>query len=145
MPPFKLHTVLKHRQRLEDTARNRFIEAKEAAADVRKRYAEEQKRLTALIAERDQRQQQGIDITMLLRFEEMITRLTENIAAIKTNLEDREKLVGQMHANLLSRTGERRIMEQLRDEQNRAWKQELEKREAKMLDEIAVMRHNSRS
>lgn len=143
MAPFKLNTVLKHRQRLEDIARNKFIEAKEMADNVLKRRNSEKVRLLKILEEREKRQKEGIEITMLLRYEEMVTRLETNLKGIEKNLREKKKLVEQMHAGLLTHTKERQAMEQLRDEQNRAWRKEIERKEAQMLDEIAVMRHNN--
>jgi flagellar FliJ protein len=143
MAPFKLNTVLKHRQRLEDIARNKFIEAKEMADNVLKRRNSEKIRLLKILEEREKRQKEGIEITMLLRYEEMVTRLETNLKGIEKNLREKKKLVEQMHAGLLTHTKERQAMEQLRDEQNRAWRKEIERKEAQMLDEIAVMRHNN--
>ena len=143
MAPFKLNTVLKHRQRLEDIARNKFVEAKEMADNVLKRRNSEKIRLLKLLEERDKRQKEGIEITMLMRYEEMVARLETNLRGIEKNLREKKKLVEQMHAGLLTHTKGRQAMEQLRDEQNRAWRKEIERKEAKMLDEIAVMRHNN--
>ena len=143
MAPFKLNTVLKHRQRLEDIARNKFVEAKEMADNVLKRRNSEKIRLLKLLEERDKRQKEGIEITMLMRYEEMVARLETNLRGIEKNLQEKKKLVEQMHAGLLTHTKGRQAMEQLRDEQNRAWRKEIERKEAKMLDEIAVMRHNN--
>jgi flagellar FliJ protein len=143
MAPFKLNTVLKHRQRLEDIARNKFIEAKEMADNVLNRRNSEKIRLLKILEEREKRQKEGIEITMLLRYEEMVTRLETNLKGIEKNLREKKKLVEQMHAGLLTHTKERQAMEQLRDEQNRAWRKEIERKEAQMLDEIAVMRHNN--
>ena len=143
MPPFKLNTVLKHRQRLEDIARSKFVEAKEMEDNVRKRRDIEKIALLNMLEEREKRQKTGIEITMLMRYEEMITRLETNLKGIENNLREKKKLVEQMHAGLLTHTKERQAMEQLRDEQNRAWRKEVEHKEAQMLDEIAVMRHNA--
>lgn len=143
MKPFTLNNVLKHRQRLEDLAQNKFIEAKEVADAVRQRHTAEREKLKNLLAERERRQQEGIEITMLIRYQDQIIQIEENIASIEKNLKEKESLVHQTRHNLLAKTRERQIMEQLKEEQNRAWKKHLEKQEAMMLDEIAVMRHGT--
>ena len=141
MKPFALENVLKHRQRLEDLAQNKFIQAKEIADTIRKRYVTKQKELQKLIKTIETKQQLGIDITMLIWYQDQINQEGENLSAIKKNLKEKERLVEQMLQNLLTKTQERQVMEQLKVEQNKAWRKHLEKKEAMMLDKIAVMRH----
>ncbi len=143
MKPFSLDSVLRHRKRQESLARNKFTEAKEVAEMTGRRYREEQRKLTALLQEIDKMQQNGIEITTLIRYQEQVSRRKDQIIAIEKNLKEKKNLVRQTRQNLLTKTRERQIMEQLREEQNRAWRRHLEKKEAMMLDEIAVMRHRA--
>lgn len=122
MKPFALENVLKHRQRLEDLAQNKFIQAKEIADTIRKRYVTKQKELQKLIKTIETKQQLGIDITMLIWYQDQINQEGENLSAIKKNLKEKERLVEQMLQNLLTKTQERQVMEQLKVEQNKAWR-----------------------
>ncbi len=143
MKPFALENVLRHRKRQEDLARNRFTEAKEVAEIASRRHREEKAKLVTLLQEIEEIQREGIEITMLIRYQDQVSQLEKNIAAIEKNLKEKENLMRQTQENLLLKTRERQIMDQLKEEQNRAWRKHLEKKEAMMLDEIAVMRHGA--
>ncbi len=143
MKPFALENVLRHRKRQEDLARNRFTEAKEVAEITSRRHREEKAKLITLLQEIEEIQRDGIEITMLIRYQDQVSQLEKNIAAIEKNLKEKENLMRQTQKNLLLKTRERQIMEQLKEEQNKAWRKHLEKKETMMLDEIAVMRHGA--
>lgn len=141
MKPFSLQTVLDYRKRLEDIAQHRFIEAKKIQGTIQKKLNEEVHALSLFIDEIEKMQAEGIGITELMRFEERITARKSNVQAIKKNLTEKSALVKKEQQNLIDRSRERQIMDQLKDTQNRAWKAYLNKKEAAMLDEIATTRH----
>ncbi len=141
MKPFSLQTVLDYRKRLEDIAQHRFIEAKKIRETVEKKLGDELTALTEFIKETEKLQTVGIGITELIRHEERITAQKNNITAIKKHLKERSELVHKEQQNLIHRCKERRIMEQLKDTQNKAWQDFLNKKEAAMLDELATSRH----
>ena len=141
MKPFSLQTVLDYRKRLEDIAQHRFIEAKKIRETIEKKLGDEINALTEFIKETEKLQTVGIGITELIRHEERITAQKNNITAIKKHLKERSELVNKEQQNLIHRCKERRIMEQLKETQNKAWQIFLNKKEAAMLDELATSRH----
>lgn len=141
MKPFSLQTVLNYRKRLEDIAQYRFIEAKKIQETIQNKLNEEVQSLALFIDEIEKLQAEGIGITELMRFEERITARKSNIQAIKKNLTEKSALVKKEQHNLIERSKERQILDQLKDTQNSAWKAYLNKKEAAMLDEIATTRH----
>jgi flagellar FliJ protein len=141
MKPFTLQTVLDYRKRLEDLAQHRFIEAKKTEESIRKKLNEEIQNLALHIDEIEKLQAEGIGITELIRFEERITAQESNIQAIKKNLAEKSTAVKKEQQNLINRSKERQIMEQLKETQDRAWHVYINKKEAAMLDEIATSRH----
>ena len=141
MKPFSLQTVLDYRKRLEDIAQHRFIEAKKIQETIQNKLNEEVQSLALFVDEIEKLQAEGIGITELMRFEERITARKSNIQAIKKNLTEKSALVKKEQHNLIERSKERQILDQLKDTQNRAWKAYLNKKEAAMLDEIATTRH----
>lgn len=145
MKPFTLETVLDHRKRLEDIAQNRLYEAKKIQEAVANKLHAEQSHLQELIADTEERQKEGIEITTLIQYEFKISLVQEDIKKISNNLKEKEKIVKQEHENLVHRSKERQVMERLKEEQNSAWRNYLNKREAAMLDEIAIMRHTPES
>ncbi len=143
MKPFSLQTVLDYRKRLEDIAQYRFLEAKKNRDIIKNKLDDATDALTLFIAESVQLQQAGIEITELIRHEEIIASQKQNLQAIKKNLSERIQLVENEQQNLLHRCKERQILERLKETQNKAWHAYLNKQEAAMLDEIATTRHES--
>ena len=139
--PFTLDTVLKYRKRLEDLAKNRLFEAKNIHSIIKDKLQSEKKALTALIEETENLQLEGVEIRKLILFEEKITVLQKNLIAIEKNLQEKAKIVEQEQKNLLKRSRERQIMDRFKIEQNASWQRYLDKKEAAMLDEIAIIRH----
>lgn len=139
--PFTLDTVLRYRKRLEDVAKNRFFEAKKFHAIIQVKLVNETEKLHTLINQSELLQAEGIEITKLILYEEKISTAQKNVAAIKKTTQEKAKLVRLEQENLLRRSREYQVMERLKYEQNMSWQQHLDKKEAAMLDEIAVMRH----
>lgn len=139
--PFTLDIVLNYRKRLEDVAKNRFFEAKKIHAIIQEKLICEKNNLTTVILECEELQVNGVEITKLILFEEKISVARRNILAIEKNVHEKLKLVDQEKTNLLQRSREYQVMERLKVEQNTSWRQYLDKKEAAMLDEVAVMRH----
>lgn len=143
MKPFSLQAVLSYRQRLEEIAQYRLAEAKKTQETIKKKLADEVTALALFIDESESLQAKGIGITELIRHEGRITAQKHNILAIEKNLVEKASIVRREQQNLIHRSKERQIMEQLKETQNKAWLGYLNKKEAAMLDEIATTRHES--
>lgn len=141
--PFTLDVVLNYRKRLEDIARQRFVEAKKIRETIRKKLKSEEETFSELCAESERLQADGITIAELIQYEERIGYLKKSIQAIRKTLAEKEELVAAKQKNLATRSKERQVLERLKEQQNTVWKEYLSKREALMLDEIAVIRHNN--
>ena len=139
--PFTLDTVLHYRKRLEDIAKNRFFEAQRIHSIIKEKLVSETEKLHILIEQSEQLQVVGIEITKLILYEEKISAAQKNLAAIEKNIQEKAKIVAQEQGNLMRRSREYQVMERLKYEQNASWRQYLDKKEAAMLDEVAVMRH----
>lgn len=143
MKPFSLNNVLAYRKRLEDIAQNRFFEAKKVHLLVEQKLAEENGILSDLTGQSEHLQTEGVNIIELIRYEERILQIKANILAIAKNLAEKAEIVKREHQNLINRARERQIMERLKERQDRAWAAYLDKKETAMLDEIAILRHES--
>jgi flagellar FliJ protein len=141
--PFTLDTVLNYRRRLEDIARIRLVEAKRIRETIQEKLVSEKETFAALCAETEQRQTEGITVAELIRYEERLSYLKKSIRAIKKTLAEKEEIVAAEQKNLSTRCKDRRVMERLKEKQNSDWGEYLNKKEATMLDEIAVIRHST--
>lgn len=143
MKPFSLETVLTYRKRLEDIAQHRFFEAKKVHQQVEQKLAAENSILAELSHRSEQLQSEGVNITELIRYEERILQVKANVKGIAKTLAEKAEIVSREHQNLINRANERQIMERLKERQNKAWTAFLNKKETIMLDEIAILRHDS--
>lgn len=143
MKPFSLDSVLDYRKRLEDIAIHRLAEAKRQEKIIQQKLDEDNRNLTALIKEIEQLQNETISILDLINFENRILFLKKNIHRVKTKLHEKSENRNKMQENLIEKSKNRQIMASLKDQQNRAWKKYLDKKEVAMQDEIATIRHDA--
>lgn len=143
MKPFRLDSVLKYRKRLENIAVNRLFEAKRQQEIVQLKLDEENRCLAALIKKTAQMQNDTVPILDLINYEDRILYVKKNIAAIKKTLFEKSTNVEKARQNLVTKSKERQIMANLKEQQNQAWKDYLDKKEIAMLDEIAIIRHDT--
>jgi flagellar protein FliJ len=144
MKPFTLENVLAYRKRLEDIAQHRFLEAKKVHQQVEQKLTEENNVLSELSRRSEHLQCEGVNITELIRYEERILQVKTNVKAIAKTVAEKAEIVLHEHQNLINRAKERQIMERLKERQNKAWTAFLDKKETTMLDEIAILHHDSR-
>jgi len=141
MKPFSLDTVLKYRVQLEKIAKNRLYEAEKKRAEVFLELQQKKAIFKTLIKDLARLQSQGMDVAEMIRYEERIDLIKNELGLLQSNLAEKEKTVLHERENTLQKSKERKVMEKLKERQNIAWKQYLNKKEAAMLDEIAVIFH----
>jgi flagellar FliJ protein len=141
MKPFSLDSVLNYRVQLEKIAKNRLFEAEKKRAEALVRLQKEETIFRTLISDLAERQSQGMDVDEMIRYEERITLVKSEVNTLRTTLAEREKAVLRERENTIHKSKERKVMEKLKERQNDAWQQYLDKKEAALLDEIAVIFH----
>ena len=141
MRPFTLDAVLVFRKRQEDIAQHRYFEACRSHAAVSSRLDAEKGLFAEVVTDRERQQREGVEINTLLFYEERIAYLDNAIQAMSKTLAEKAALVSQELNNLQQKNRERQIMEKLKEQQNKAWQEHLNKKERAMFDEIAVIRH----
>jgi flagellar FliJ protein len=141
MKPFALHAVLKYRRQLEDAAQKRLFQAQEAEAKLKEALLRVEEELAELYTGLHRENEQGITVDRLVLFNHRIDLVKEQTARRKTELEKQQIQVAQKRQQLIKASKDRKIIEKLEEQQNAAYKQYIEKKEAGMLDEIAVLSH----
>ncbi len=144
MKPFTLQTVLKFRKQMVDMAVNRLAEEEQKKALLISEVHEIEKRYNNLISSLTERQNSGMAVDELIRYEDHIMYLKEQIEELKEKIIAADEHVMRAKSHVLNKSKEKQIMEKLRDRQNLAWKLHLEKKETAQLDEIAVMSHDKK-
>ncbi len=142
MKPFSLETVLDYRKRLEDIAKNRLFEAQSEKQKVQDKLRQEETSYAHLLETLDRLQTEGIAILELIRYEDQILFTKHRIVAIQKTLSEKITRVAAEREHLVKRSKERKIMEKLKEKQNRSWQEYLNKKEAALLDEIAIIFHD---
>lgn len=142
MKPFGLETVLRYRQRLEDIAKNNLAQARLTEETTRSQLTARQDEYRAQQQAIDRVQQEGVNILKLISLEEQLNYLKGEVVALEKELKKKREHVARTRKELVKRAKERQIMEKLKDRQNSDWRQYLSKKEAAILDEIAIIYHN---
>ena len=141
MKPFSLHAVLKYRQQLEDLARQRLYQALEVEARLQEAQLKVDAELAELYRSLQQDQEQGTTVDRLILFDLRIELVKEEAVRRQTELDKQKVQVEKKRQQLIKTSKDKKIMEKIREQQNAAYAKYLEKKEAGMLDEIAVLSH----
>ncbi|CAG37389.1 flagellar export protein FliJ [Desulfotalea psychrophila] len=142
--PFSLETVLSHRKRRKDATVTRLTTAEKNRTIIAEKLAEKEEGYRNFLQEIENIQLQGVNIERLIMYEGRADYIKHEIAEIKKTLLNKEKIVHQERKNLSHCAREHKIMCQLKEKQNLAWRQFINKKEAAVLDEIAIMRHSQK-
>ncbi len=141
MKKFSLTSVLKYRTQLEKIAQNSLLEAQRKRTQIIQQIQKKETLFKRLINDLEKRRSEGMEVTEMIRYEERIQVLSTELATLQDILAERDEEVRKERENTIQKSKERKVMEKLKDKQNAAWQQYLNKKEAAMLDEIAVIFH----
>lgn len=140
--PFSMDTVLKVRKRAENLAQQKFMQALELQHNAEVQLASAKNKQKNIIALLSQKQQAGLLVMELSRFEEKIAYNYEHIDTLFQRVLEKKKNTKKERHVLVKKSQEYNMLKTLKEQQNNAWKKYLEKKEAAMLDEIAILHHN---
>ncbi|WP_456388192.1 flagellar export protein FliJ [Desulfolithobacter sp.] len=142
MKPFSMEPVLKYRQQQEDRARQRFMAAREKEESLRQDLVRQKDSLQQLFNDLDSQRIQGTTPEMLILFENRIDIVRDNVRKLEARVQEAAEKVHMERKRLIKARQERKVLERLKEHQNKAYRSYLAKKEAAMLDEIAVLFHN---
>lgn len=140
--PFTLNSVLTFRKRQENLAQEQFVQARIAAEHAAIKLDEAKIEQKKLIQELEKKQQQGLLIQDLKRFEDRILYGKKQIQLLTKSFQQKNKATQRKRKNLIKKSMEFKTLESLKEQQNKTWSDYLEKQEAAMLDEIAILHHD---
>jgi flagellar FliJ protein len=144
MKPFTLHAVLKYRHQLEDQALQSLAQALEVETRLRQALNQVEEELAELYHDLQRDKEQGTTVDRLILFDQRIDLVKTQVAERRTALEKQQLQVNKRRQQLLKASKDRKVIEKLKEQQNAAYKHHLDKLEAGMLDEIAVLSHERR-
>jgi flagellar FliJ protein len=136
--PFKLQTVLNHRQRLEDLAMQCLAEARARENVLLQKIADRRNALDLLLEEFAKRQQAGISFHDLQVYRLSIQRSHSRIKELEEQAELLAQEVENRRRNLVKTCRDKKLLEKLKDK-HQAEQTCLENlRETARLDEVAL-------
>lgn len=141
MKPFSLDVVLDYRKRKEDIAIGRLFTAKRQRDAIKSKIVTQKNKHRKAITDLESTQQVGAEIREIISLEEHVTFSKTKIDELKILLKNKEEQIKSLHSTLLDSSKDRKAMEKLKEKQNDDWQKHLNKKEAAMLDEIAVIHH----
>ena len=141
MKPFSMEPVLRYRQQLEDKARQKLFTDLKKKEKIRSELKRSTEALSGLYADLTFERTQGTTVDRLLLFEHHIVSKQEKIDLLQADLEKQEKVIERRRRHLLQASQDKKALEKLKERQNLAYKKYRDKKEAIMLDEIAVLRY----
>ncbi len=144
MKPFTLHAVLKYRHQLEDRALQSLAQALQVEARLREELHQVEQDLAELYTGLQRDKEQGTTVDRLILFDQRIDLVKTQVVERKTAVEKQQVQVNKRRQQLLKASKDRKVIEKLKEQQNAAYKHHLDKLEASMLDEIAVLSHERR-
>lgn len=142
--PFSLDTVLKVRKRKEDLAQQKLQQAIAVQKEVEAKLLAARLNQQEVIQTLEIKQHEGMLAVELGRFEERITFAQGEIESLQKLLHEKTKLCENKRSLLIEKSRDYKVLFELKERQNKAWKQYLDKKEANMLDEIAILHHDRR-
>jgi flagellar FliJ protein len=144
MKPFTLHAVLKYRRQLEDKALQALNRELQVEARLQGKLLQAEQELADLYSDQQSDQAQGTFVDRLILYNQRIDLVKNTVAQCQKAVEKQQIQVAKKRQTLVKASKDRKIIEKLEEQQNAAYRKHLEKLEASMLDEIAVLSHERR-
>jgi len=142
---FKLQSVLKYRQSLEDQAQQVLTASLQRQNELEANLQQQRDNLQQHDRELKQRQEQGLTVAEIDLYESQIQHCRRLIEDLQGRLLQLERRIVAERTELLHAARERQVMEKLKDKQEAAYRQELSRKERVMLDEISLRNKGNNS
>ncbi len=139
MQKFKLQTVLDHRQRLEDRARQGLSSAIQYEHQIMSSLTDETAALAEICREYETRQQQGMHGHEFMLYENRISHKRQILKELDVQLGEARQRVVQAREELGEMSREKKLLEKLKEKKLAEIKQELHRQEMIQIDEVAIM------
>ena len=141
MQPFKLDTVLNIRRQAEDKARQFLFAAMEKEQEADRVLRERKGELEDLYQTLQRHYSLGTSVPQLELIENWISVVKQNIIQAEKNVIAAQRQTENRRQKLLKASKDTKIMEKMKEQQNNAYREHLNKKERAMLDELAVLHH----
>jgi flagellar FliJ protein len=142
MKQFNLDSVLKYRKRLSDQARNRYQHAQNQLIEAQEAFDRKNGEYLDLIATMVTLEVEGIVVDEHIRYQNRIEYIRAELLKLEETLNRKRAIVVQERKHLVTKSKEKRVLEKLKEKQNQEYRSYINKKEAALLDEVAVLHRN---
>jgi len=139
MKPFKLQVVLEHRQRLVDQARQHLAKALQEEKKAAESLEECRERFEVMGQEYERRQQQGMVAHEFMLYENQLNHLRDLLDSLEGQLVTARQHIVTCRKALEEASREKKLLEKVKEKQQRAEMKEQQRREMAEIDEIAIL------
>jgi len=144
MKPFELDSVLRYRKQLENTAATKLANAQRIFQHAEKKYEDASAEYSRIETKLMESQEIGIDVDDLIRYQDRLTWLQTNVEVLFKELQITRENVDKEREAVIHRSREKKVLEQLKEKQNKAYRLYIDKKESAQLDEIAVLSYGKK-
>lgn len=137
---FELEQVLKYRTEIERTRKQEFSVAKQNFEHACERLNHEQAKLEGLSKEFCNRQAELNSIEDLRMYSDFFGRKREEIKDHKEQVDQLEHVVSDRREILLDASKEKKVLETLKDKNEKEFRLAMDKKEQEFMDEIAIQK-----
>ena len=117
MKPFNLETVLKHRKRLKDQARNSFQEAQNQRNKAHDDFVNKQKEYLNLIDTITKLQHKGVVVDEHIRYQNRIEFISAELSKRQETLRKKTEYLVRERNHLIKKNKEERVLKKLKETQ----------------------------
>ncbi len=142
MRPFKLQTVLDHRQRLEDMAQQKLSQARMVEESLSAEHTAAQKQLDDLRDEYEQRQAKGMFSQEFMLYEDRIEHQRNHITQLEWAQKKAQDFVRVCREELGAASRNKHLLAKLKERKIAEQEQELKLKEMNELDEMTILRQS---
>ena len=142
MKPFNLDSVLKYRKRLSDQARNRYQHAQNQLIEAQEAFDRKNSEWLDLITAMVTLEAEGMIVDEHIRYQNRIEFVRAELLKLEETLNKKRAIVVQERKHLVTKSKEKRVLEKLKEKQNQEYRSYINKKEATLLDEVAVLHRN---
>ncbi len=140
-----MDSVLSFRKRQENIAQEKYALAELAVTQALERLNHKKREIEALTRALADKQRVGILAMEIGRYENKIEFGRVEIQQLENVFQEKKDIAVKKRQRLLEKAKDHKVLKTLKEQQNKSWLQYLDKKEAAILDEIAILHHDRKT
>lgn len=137
-----MDSVLSYRKRQESIAQEKLVVAELAVTQALERLNHKKSEIQELTRALGKKQEIGIMAMEIGRYENKIELGRVEIQQLEKIFQEKKDIAIRTRLRLLEKVKDHKALKTLKEQQNKSWRQYLDKKETAMLDEVAILHHD---